>query len=125
MTLDELRDQLAELELPGDTIVVLSKDGEGNGFSPLCEVDTAMYDADSPFSGDRYLTDETARRLANRTSTTPLRTIPSRRCSCGRRTDGPGQRPCRARSFRYCTTTASGPAGTPNPAVIQNWSHWK
>jgi hypothetical protein len=58
MTLDELRAELADLDLPGDTIVVMSKDGEGNGYSPLAEVETAMYEADSTYSGDRYLSDE-------------------------------------------------------------------
>jgi hypothetical protein len=58
MTLDELRAELAELDLPGDTIVVLSEDGEGNGFSPLAEVETAMYSADSTYSGEHYLTEE-------------------------------------------------------------------
>lgn len=58
MDLATLRAQLAELDhLPGDTIVVLAKDGEGNGFSPLAEVEDAMYDADSTYSGERYMTD--------------------------------------------------------------------
>ena len=58
MDLATLRTQLAELDhLPGDTIVVMAKDGEGNGFSPLAEVEDAMYDADSTYSGDRYMTD--------------------------------------------------------------------
>lgn len=58
MTLDELRAELAELDLPGNTIVVLAKDGEGNGFSPLADTEEAMYDAESTYSGDRYMTDE-------------------------------------------------------------------
>lgn len=63
MTLDELRAQLAELgHLPGDTIVILAKDAEGNGFSPLTEVEEAMYAADSTYSGERYMTEE--QRLA-------------------------------------------------------------
>lgn len=58
MDLATLRAQLAELDhLPGETIVVLAKDGEGNGYSPLAEVEDAMYDADSTYSGDRYMTD--------------------------------------------------------------------
>ena len=57
MTLDELRAELAELDLPGDTVIVMSKDGEGNGYSPLAEAETAMYRADSTYSGDRYLSD--------------------------------------------------------------------
>ena len=58
MTIDELRQQLAELDLPGDTPVILSKDAEGNGFSPLVEAETAMYAADSTWSGERYMTDQ-------------------------------------------------------------------
>jgi hypothetical protein len=58
VTLDELRAELADLDLPGDTVVVMSEDGEGNGFSPLAEIETAMYAAESTYSGDRYMTDE-------------------------------------------------------------------
>ncbi len=57
MTLDELRAELAELDLPGDTIVVMSEDGEGNGYSPLAEVKTAMYSAETTWSGARYMTE--------------------------------------------------------------------
>lgn len=58
MDLTSLRDALAKLDhLPGDTLIVLAKDGEGNGFSPLADLDEAMYDADSTYSGDRYLSD--------------------------------------------------------------------
>lgn len=58
MTLDELRAALDALKVPGDTLVVLAKDGEGNGFSPAVEADHAMYLADTTWSGERYLTDE-------------------------------------------------------------------
>lgn len=59
MTLDDLRTQLQALaHLSGDTLVVLAKDGEGNGFSPLAEAEPAMYAADTTWSGERYLTDE-------------------------------------------------------------------
>lgn len=59
MTLDDLRAELAKLDhLPGDTIVILAEDAEGNGFSPLAEVEDAMYDADTTWSGERYMTDE-------------------------------------------------------------------
>lgn len=57
MTIDEFRRQLAELDLPGDTPVILAKDAEGNGFSPLVEAETAMYAAESTWSGERYMTD--------------------------------------------------------------------
>lgn len=59
MDLTSLRAYLTALDhLPGNTIVVLAQDGEGNGFSPLAEVETAMYDADSTYSGERYMTEE-------------------------------------------------------------------
>lgn len=59
VTLDDLRAALAKLDhLPGQTVVVLAKDGEGNGFSPLAEVEDAMYEAETTWSGDRYLTEE-------------------------------------------------------------------
>lgn len=59
MDLTTLRAQLAELDhLPGETIVVLAKDGEGNGYSPLAEVEDAMYLAESTWSGEHYLTAE-------------------------------------------------------------------
>lgn len=62
MTLDELRAQLAALNLPDDTIVILAKDGEGNSHSPLVEAEHAMYLADTTWSGERYLTEQ--QRLA-------------------------------------------------------------
>ncbi len=57
MTLDELRKQLDALNVPGDTPVILSKDAEGNGFSPAVEAEVAMYAADTTWSGERYMTD--------------------------------------------------------------------
>lgn len=57
MTLAELRAALDALDLPDDTIVVLAKDGEGNGFSPAVEAEHAMYCADSTWSGERYITE--------------------------------------------------------------------
>jgi hypothetical protein len=51
VTVDELRESIADL--PGDLIVVMSKDAEGNGFSPLAEVEPATrYAADSEYSGE-------------------------------------------------------------------------
>jgi hypothetical protein len=58
MTIDELRKRLDDLNMPGDTPVILSKDAEGNGFSPLVEAEVAMYAADSTWSGERYMTEE-------------------------------------------------------------------
>ncbi len=59
MTLDEAIKQLSDLrdELGGDVLVVLAKDGEGNGFSPAAEIEHAMYEADSTYSGERYMTE--------------------------------------------------------------------
>lgn len=62
MTLAELRAQLDALNLPDDTIVVLAKDAEGNGFSPAVEAATGMYLADTTWSGEHYMTEE--QRLA-------------------------------------------------------------
>ncbi|MEW2267875.1 hypothetical protein [Streptomyces sp. NPDC047868] len=62
MTLAELRQQLDALNLPDDTIVILAKDAEGNGHSPLVEADHAMYLADTTWSGERYMPE--AQRLA-------------------------------------------------------------
>ena len=61
MTLAELRAQLDALNLPDDTLVVLAKDAEGNGHSPLVEADYAMYLADTTWSGERYMAE--AQRL--------------------------------------------------------------
>jgi hypothetical protein len=61
--LADLRAALAKLDhLPDDTPVVLAKDAEGNGFSPLVEAEHAMYRAETTWSGERYLTEE--QRLA-------------------------------------------------------------
>lgn len=50
-TVAELRSALAEL--PGDTLVVMSRDAEGNGFSPLAEVEVGgHYIAESTWAGD-------------------------------------------------------------------------
>jgi hypothetical protein len=58
MTIDELRKQLDGLNAPGDTPVILAKDAEGNGFSPLTEAEVAMYATVSTWSGERYMTEE-------------------------------------------------------------------
>jgi hypothetical protein len=62
VTLAELRAQLDALNLPDDTLVVLAKDTEGNGFSPAVEAEHAMYLADTTWSGEHYITEE--QRLA-------------------------------------------------------------
>lgn len=63
MTLAEFRAALAKLDyLPDDTTVVLAKDAEGNGFSPLEAAEEGMYWAETTWSGEHYLTEE--QRLA-------------------------------------------------------------
>lgn len=57
MTIDELREQLDALGVPGDTLVVLAKDAEGNDFSPASEAEVSMYAADTTWSGERYMTE--------------------------------------------------------------------
>jgi hypothetical protein len=55
-TAGELADYLAVQ--PRDRKVVLSKDAEGNGYSPLAEAWEALYVADSTWSGEAYPTPE-------------------------------------------------------------------
>lgn len=52
MTVKDLREELAGL--PDEMIVVMAKDGEGNGFSPLADVDgeNKAYQADTTWSGE-------------------------------------------------------------------------
>jgi hypothetical protein len=59
MDLTTLRAEIAKLDhLPGETLIVMSKDGEGNGYSPLADLDEAMYAAETTWYGERYLSDE-------------------------------------------------------------------
>lgn len=59
MIVSELMDRLAEL--PEDAEVILQKDAEGNGYSPLYEVDgKAVYVAETTWSGTVYSTEWTA-----------------------------------------------------------------
>lgn len=55
-TVGDLIDYL--MTQPRDRLVVMSKDAEGNGYSPLADADEAMYEADSTWSGDVYNTPE-------------------------------------------------------------------
>jgi hypothetical protein len=56
MTIGELKTRLAELQnesaLGDDTPLILSKDAEGNGFSPLAEMTVEFYAATSTWSGE-------------------------------------------------------------------------
>jgi hypothetical protein len=60
VTAGELIAALAEL--PADTLIIMSADGEGNNFSPLADVDTShSYLAETTWRGEiglRALTDE-------------------------------------------------------------------
>lgn len=69
-TIDSLIEDLTRLrdELPGDTVVVLSKDAEGNGFSPLIRAGGAvasMYLPRTTWSGQHYLTEEDRQSLSD------------------------------------------------------------
>lgn len=55
-TCGELADYLATQ--PRDRKIVLSKDAEGNGFSPLADAGVHMYAAESTWSGSVYPTPE-------------------------------------------------------------------
>jgi hypothetical protein len=51
ITAKELRELLADV--PDDVIVIMSKDAEGNRYSPLASYSTGMhYEADSGWSGE-------------------------------------------------------------------------
>lgn len=61
MTKDELIHALTAGEfkdLPGGTELIQSKDGEGNNFSPVCELAEGMYIADSTWDGSVHPTPE-------------------------------------------------------------------
>lgn len=45
-------------ELPQDSVIIMSKDGEGNEFSPLSNYGTGIYVADTTYSGEIYNEDE-------------------------------------------------------------------
>jgi len=70
MTVTELIELLKEL--PGDSILVMQADSEGNGYSPMSGAEAAFYEPDSTWSGqvidEDYLEghdpDEIAERLA-------------------------------------------------------------
>lgn len=55
-TVGELLDYLATQ--PRDRMVVLEKDAEGNGYSPLASAGESLYVADSTWSGEVYPTPE-------------------------------------------------------------------
>ena len=46
-------------------IVVLSKDGEGNSYSPLADLGAAHYAADTSWSGEIYTGEDLGKRKLN------------------------------------------------------------
>lgn len=56
MTVQELYDEIKGLH--PSTIVILAKDAEGNGFSPLDGAEKGKYFAETPWSGDFYGEDD-------------------------------------------------------------------
>lgn len=60
MTVGELLDYLATQ--PRDRKVILEKDAEGNGYSPLASADQGLYVADSTYSGEMHPTAEQVAR---------------------------------------------------------------
>lgn len=55
-TVGELLDYLASQ--PRDRKIVMAKDGEGNGYSPLADAGEEMYVAETTWAGEVYLTPE-------------------------------------------------------------------
>lgn len=60
MTAGELADYLAQF--PRDRKVILEKDAEGNGYSPLASADEGLYVADTTYSGEVHPTPENVAR---------------------------------------------------------------
>jgi len=56
MTVGELADYL--VDQPRDRSVVLAKDAEGNGYSPLSVAEEGIYVPESTWSGEMYPTPE-------------------------------------------------------------------
>ena len=77
MTLAQLRAQLAALNLPDDTPVILARDAEGNGYSPVSQVDDALYDAESTYSGQLYVTAEIRAAEPDEWSEAPDSAVPA------------------------------------------------
>lgn len=58
MTLNEMIKEFQKLveanPATGERIVIMSKDGEGNGYSPYADFGFQKYDAESTWSGEAY-----------------------------------------------------------------------
>ena len=60
MTLGELKIALMEIDpIMDDQPVVMSKDGEGNSYSPLAALGLAYYAPESSYSGELYDPEDT------------------------------------------------------------------
>ena len=62
MTVGELIKDLQAFD--EDRIVILAKDEEGNGFSPLADLDPSSYKADNTYSGEVGLEELTPELIA-------------------------------------------------------------
>lgn len=56
MKIKKLIEELSKED--GDLDIIMSRDGEGNGFSPLSSLGDGLYVADSTYSGEIYNLDE-------------------------------------------------------------------
>lgn len=54
MTIGELRTFLATRDLPDEALVVLSRDAEGNGYSPLLDATVGAYLPANTWSGEFF-----------------------------------------------------------------------
>lgn len=56
VTVSQLIEELKQVD--GDRIIILSKDGEGNGFSPLEALELGDYEPENEWSGEPVEPDE-------------------------------------------------------------------
>ena len=66
-TIGELAEYLTHY--PPDTPIVIAKDSEGDSFSPLWDANVQMYQAESNYSGQTYLTPEDLAEEMNKPDT--------------------------------------------------------
>jgi hypothetical protein len=64
MTVTDLIEELSKF--PGNLKVIVSKDSEGNGFSPLSDTCDGYYLSQTTWAGDYYSDPEDARELGAR-----------------------------------------------------------
>lgn len=73
MTVKQLIGQLQECD--PDDVVILSKDEEGNGFSPLAELGDGVYVPDSTWSGEVHLRELTPELIEQGYTDEDVRTV--------------------------------------------------